>query len=135
MSYITGYWFDSSGQINLSPDDTVIQEKQNSETKKHSYCCAVCKNKITSDACAITVEGEHNHCKINPVGRRYQLRCFSSAAGCGISGEPSSYFSWFNGYSWRFAHCGQCNIQLGWFFEGSSHFFGLIEEQIIRCDN
>lgn len=52
-----------------------------------------------------------------------------------MSGEPTSYFSWFSGYLWQFALCRECGAQMGWFYDGQSKFYGLIKEQLVRCDN
>lgn len=135
MAQDIGYWFDTSGQFHKTPDDFVIDWEEESWRKQQVYCCAVCKNRVTGEVDAIYVEGRHEHHKINPQGRQYRIRCFSTAPGCRTAGEPTRYFSWFNGHAWRFAYCGQCNAQLGWFFEGSGRFFGLIGEQIKQCDN
>jgi len=127
------YWFDTSEKYQVKQD---TQSKQQSvEENQATYCCAVCQHIITSEVSVISVEGEHTHIKFNPEGRKFLLRCFSSALGCAIAGDPTSYFSWFSGYNWQFAHCSQCGAQLGWFYEGQSRFYGLIKEQLVRCDN
>ncbi|WP_455220661.1 cereblon family protein [Kaarinaea lacus] len=127
------YRFDASGKFQAS---NVVQAKQEDiDPNKAQYCCAVCHQKITSESTAINVDGEHTHIKINPDGRKFLLRCFSSAMGCRKAGEPTAYFSWFAGYHWQFAQCAQCGAQLGWYFEGVNPFFGLIKEQLVRCDS
>lgn len=33
-----------------------------------------------------------------------------------LHGAPTLEFSWFPGYTWQLALCGQCNAHLGWKF-------------------
>lgn len=125
------YWFDTSTKQQIT---NITQTKESTGDEKNSaYCCAVCQQFITSESTAITVEGEHTHIKTNPDGRKYLLCCFSAASGCAQSGDPTSYFSWFAGYNWQFAHCSQCGVQLGWVFEGQNRFYGIIKEQLVPC--
>lgn len=128
-----GYRLDSSGR---SQTRHVVQTRQEEVADdRRLYCCAVCQQAITSESAAVAIDSEHSHLKINPDGRKFFIQCFSSAAGCRKVGELTGYFSWFAGYSWQFAHCGQCGAQLGWFFSGSDPFFGLIKEQLVSCHN
>jgi len=127
------YWFDTSVRYQVKQDTQ--SEQESVEKNQAVLCCAVCQHIITSGASAISVDGEHTHIKINPDGRKFLLRCFSTAPGCAMAGDPTSYFSWFAGYNWQFAHCNQCGAQMGWFYEGQSKFYGLIKEQLVRCDN
>ena len=126
------YWFDTSRKHQIT---NLTKAKQEAADEDHTaYCCAVCQQFITSDSTAINVEGEHIHVKTNPDGRKYLLCCYSGATGCTQSGDPTSYYSWFTGYNWQYAHCRQCGVQLGWYFEGTSRFYGIIKEQLVRCD-
>jgi len=117
--------FQPTRVVHSSPDDV--------EPDKAQYCCAVCRQKITSASAAIAVEGEHTHAKINPDGRKFLLCCFSAATGCSKTGQLTAYHSWFSGFQWQFAQCVQCSTQLGWYFEGVNPFFGLIREQLVKC--
>lgn len=127
------YRFDASGKF--QPKRVTQSKHKTVDEHNSAYCCAVCQHLITSGGSAIRVEGEHSHIKVNPDGRKFLLRCFSSAVGCAMSGDPTPNFSWFAGYKWQFAHCSECGAQMGWFYEGQSKFYGLIKEQLIRCDN
>lgn len=135
MTNLISYWFDTSGQFDINPDDIVIGEDDNDSHETPKYCCAVCNNRITAETASTTVGGQHRHAKTNPQGRTYVIRCFTTAPGCFTTGTPTSYFSWFSGYVWSFAHCAQCQAQMGWFFQGTDSFFGLLAEQIKYCDN
>jgi hypothetical protein len=130
---MVGYWFDTSRKLRITP--VAQSEQEDIDENQPLYCCAVCHWKITSESCVISVAGGHLHVKTNPNGRKFLLRCFSSAAGCVNTGESTAYHSWFAGYLWQFAHCRQCGAQLGWFFNGGQSFYGLIKEQLVRCEN
>ncbi|MGD8560103.1 MAG: cereblon family protein [Gammaproteobacteria bacterium] len=134
MATLISYRFDTSGQYDRFVEQRVIDDEEENPDQHGFFCCAVCGNKIASQADGISVEGSHCHRKTNPEGRRYRVCCFAAAPGCANSGESTEYFSWFSGYAWSFAYCHKCNAQLGWFFTGNDHFFGLIDEQIKPCD-
>jgi len=96
--------------------------------------CRQCLQVITSPAERIEMHGAHQHTFANPNGIVYQIGCFRSAVGCGYAGQPSYEFSWFKGYSWRVAVCGNCLFHLGWLFisPGSEGFNGLILDHLIQ---
>lgn len=133
MPHIVDFRLDASGQRSALPGTTLLSDELCDDKERRRYCCAICKNIITSDQQAVSIQGGHHHCKINPQGRQYHIRCFASAPGCVLAGEFSDYFSWFKEYRWRFAHCAGCHVQLGWFFAGSAPFFALIEQQVVPC--
>ena len=49
--------------------------------------------------------------------------CFARATGCASVGEPSTYWSWFAGYSWQVELCSACREHLGWLFRNEGHAF------------
>ncbi len=96
--------------------------------------CSHCSSAITTDREAVTVNGQHEHAFFNPAGIAFEIRCFRRAPGCRIQGKPTTEFSWFQGYSWQFAHCNNCLLQLGWFFQSARQqktFFGLMSSKVI----
>lgn len=93
--------------------------------------CAACGHTITSSAYAIDVEGSHVHTRLNPAHVVFQFGCFREAAGCRISGSPSSEHTWFTGCLWQYAHCAQCGTHLGWAFSGALSFFGLVLNRLV----
>lgn len=127
------YWFDTSGQYQHKKKPGFREAGK--DTEKQNLCCAVCRNMITSRDDAIQIEGAHQHTKLNPEGHKFLIRCFSLGASCRYKGDASTFNTWFGGYSWRFAHCSKCDVQLGWFFQGKEQFLGLIQEQLISCDS
>ena len=71
--------------------------------------------------------GDSVHRRVNPLGIEYEFSCFSSAPGCRTVGGETDEHTWFAGYQWRIALCGQCRTHLGWRFRSpDNEFFGLI---------
>ena len=55
----------------------------------------------------------------------------------GDSGVATSEFSWFPGYSWRYALCGGCGVQLGWTYRGEASpdvFWGLLSRELTEIE-
>jgi hypothetical protein len=99
--------------------------------KKGFLRCTECQYPITRTIDRIEINEKHQHVFANPHGHIYQIGCFARAPGCVIVGEETSYFSWFPGYTWRIAICGQCWTLLGWAFHSpESQFFGLILDKL-----
>ena len=100
------------------------------EPKQPIYC-AFCSAVITTEANRIEMAGSHDHQFTNPGGYRFHVGCFDEALGCSMAGSSTDEDTWFAGYGWCYAHCGECRAQLGWFFDsGNDHFFGLVLERI-----
>lgn len=93
--------------------------------------CGACGHDVTSQRAALAVGGEIDHTFFNPAGVIFEIRCFERAPGCAVAGAPTTEFSWFPGYAWRYAACSACGSHLGWSFQGvEPAFFGLIERQL-----
>ncbi len=94
--------------------------------------CAACKKRITTADRAIPVAGAHRHSFSNPAGFVFEIGCFSAADGCACHGRFTSEFTWFAGFAWRFALCGNCLTHLGWHYSSGSgsDFFGLIIDRL-----
>jgi len=99
--------------------------------------CASCRAHVTTNAERIEVQGSHDHRFMNPGGFTYHLGCFATALGVVVVGPDSREYPWFSGHAWRYAHCGQCAIHLGWQFrgKGGTNFFGLILDRLHELDN
>lgn len=91
--------------------------------------CSRCGQIITSPLHSIAIAGKHEHTQLNPSGRVFHLGCFQKA-NCLVVGKPTDEFSWFSGYQWQFALCSGCQCHLGWFFTGTSSFWGLIYSKL-----
>jgi len=107
------------------------ETKDEPRTDEHIRC-ADCGHTITSDAHRIEVNGALEHRFMNPSGYVFDIEVFRAADGCAHEGEPSSEFTWFKGYDWRYALCGECGLHLGWRFEaaGLDAFHGLIANRL-----
>ena len=106
----------------------ILEDQDRDEMAERAIICRACKNKICSLSSGIEVNGRHQHTFYNPEGVIYQIGCFASAPGCVVHGQPTSHFTWFEGYRWSFALCGNCGVHLGWHYraDGGSKFYGLI---------
>ena len=94
--------------------------------------CIRCRYPITTEENRISVRGEGQFKVSNPMGVNFALGCFGEALGCQVYGEPTTAHTWFNGYTWQFAHCAQCGDHLGWYYKNkdSHYFFGLILDKL-----
>ncbi len=100
--------------------------------KKSSLKCKHCRHPITSIEHLFTKDNKEEHVFINPHGVIYHIGCFEKANGCDIYGEPQYEYSWFNGFLWSLALCGECCQHLGWYFtsDKDDEFFGLILDRL-----
>jgi len=109
-----------------------IQDKLSEQLKKQNQeerlICRICNNVITYSKLMIEIDGHHQHTFVNPEGIIFEIGCFSEAKGCLNRGVPTSHFSWFPGYSWRFSFCTSCQVHIGWQYlsDQNNAFFGLI---------
>ncbi len=94
--------------------------------KDDKVCCRECSHAVTRGRWAIERQGAFEHRFRNPAGWSFQVGCYAQAPGALAQGEPTSECSWFDGYLWRFAICGNCGTHLGWWYVGPDSFAGLI---------
>lgn len=113
-------------------DENAREDESDGKRDKSFVFCAACNQVLSRRKDAIDVNGSHHHFCTNPHGIDFNVRCYSDALGCAISGQATAADSWFAGFSWRFATCSSCSAHLGWLFENSAHdhFYGLIRERI-----
>jgi hypothetical protein len=92
------------------------------------YRCRHCGSRIARAAERISVNGRFSHVFNNPAGYIFEIGCFAAAQGCVNEGEPTLEFTWFAGFSWRFALCASCRLHLGWRYQSmkGGSFYGLI---------
>lgn len=128
---ITAQFFQS--ELKLKEKNKTKQQVSNDKPDK-KLCCAVCGINITDNQQQAEIEGSHSHSKINPDQQSFIIRCFFSVENCKVMGEKISLNSWFSGCQWQFVHCKSCSTQLGWYFSGVSSFYGLIEQQLVICE-
>jgi hypothetical protein len=120
---------DGQGQKLSGPVTTEKQVTQSEEGK--AVVCRECGYTITVAEAVIPIAGSHTHTFFNPAGIVFEIICVSRAPGCAVFGAAGTEFSWFSGFTWRVALCGNCRTHLGWCFEsGDFSFFGLILKKL-----
>lgn len=97
------------------------------------YRCRQCGRVVARHDWLLPMGGDHEHVVFNPAGMVFRLWCFADALGLRPVGVPSVAFTWFRGYAWSVALCGDCGTHLGWRYDGSaqpSRFYGLIKDRL-----
>ncbi len=122
-----------------SPGSTAAEETRETREKapeKEEYLlCVRCRQPITRPADKIAIQNAHQHAFANPSGLIFEIGCFQAAPGCAHIGESSSEFTWFPGYQWKIAVCGNCLTHLGWRFTApGTAFHGLILSALISSE-
>ncbi len=113
------------------PTPADLDEAESQSTAKapgKALVCTACGATITFESERINFHGGHAHTRTNLHGFSYHFGCFDWAPGCANLGQAEAAHTWFPGYRWRLAVCGQCGEHLGWSFRnsGGSGFYGLI---------
>lgn len=122
-------WFEVFGQR----EQGQAQHVEPIAKRRKLLLCLQCQGPITWADARIDVKGSHLHSFFNPHGIIFHIGCFSEAPGCAPASLPSSEFTWFPGYSWQVAHCGNCHEHLGWAFQGEhGSFHGLILNRLVE---
>jgi hypothetical protein len=95
-------------------------------------CCRPCGHRITDEAYRIEHGGGHEHTFVNPGGYVHTLGCFALAPGVVHVGSPDPAFSWFPGWTWQVAECGQCRAHIGWIYRcAGEQFHGLVLAMLV----
>jgi len=110
------------------------QAVQSREGKGYYLHCRECGHRITMFTETMRVDNQHRFMVVSPSNNRFQIGCFRDALGCSIHGHPDSTHSWFEGYAWCFAHCGNCESHLGWYYQSlkQEYFFGLMIDRLVE---
>jgi len=138
----SGRWL-ATPPLYFFKQDTATKKKSAPEGKSSAVLdhgkavrCAYCKTVITYQGNAESMAGKHVHHFTNPGGFEFTIGCYRKA-WCRIVGVPTLEWSWFNGHSWQYALCNQCQEHLGWFFQNTqdkTSFYGLILDRLIIED-
>ena len=98
---------------------------------ERSIRCSDCGHGITSPRFAMEAKGAHEHTFRNPAGYSFHVLCFAAADGCQVVGPATLDATWFSGYAWSLALCGECQRHLGWAYDqDEERFFGLIATRL-----
>jgi len=125
-----GYLFDTTSSDLGKQEKTDRNSSTTGEGKR--LRCRICEHVITFENQRVYVEGNYEHIRCNPHGYEFHFECFGNAPGCSTFGNATEEYSWFHGYKWQIALCGECGEHLGWLFRGDSDFFGLIGVRLVR---
>jgi hypothetical protein len=120
------------GGVEKQPVEAAVLGADDRPGKRRALCCAACGHGVTDEGHRVSVHGQSEYRFMNPGGFVFDLVCFGRAPGCRERGSPTAEFTWFPGYTWRYAVCGGCDLHLGWLFEGGSwsQFYGLIANRL-----
>jgi hypothetical protein len=99
----------------------------------NDWLCAWCLNRVASEQDRFTYEGESEFSFKNPEGVRFRIITFQRAPGCRQTGKPTVEHTWFPGHAWSYCVCNRCGMHLGWYYDGLTHFAGLIRDRIVRA--
>ena len=106
--------------------------------ERHAVLCRTCEAEIT-DSSALFHMRSTSAAQVfpNPYGHMRVIVTYRSAHSLSITGAPTTEFTWFAGYSWRVAYCGECRTHLGWEFEAVADstprsFFGLLKDELVE---
>ena len=118
---------DPTGKI-----ETADEQKSDDEEEEAHIVCRHCTHFLTQSSNRVSVDGAHTHVFSNPHGYVFEIVCFRNVTGVLHTGIITDDFSWFRGYGWRIAVCGNCRIHLGWGFSGDGRepFHALIVKHI-----
>jgi uncharacterized CHY-type Zn-finger protein len=124
------YYFDTAAF--KEPEDKAEERQDTGEFQDKNIYCAICGHVITSVGARFKMNGSCEHTFTNPHGYVYTITCFKNAPGTKNAGEETEEYTWFPGYAWSYALCGQCTSHLGWVFakQRADIFYGLISERI-----
>jgi hypothetical protein len=93
--------------------------------------CRSCNGHVTEERERIAMAGDSLHRRVNPLGIEFEFGSFGNAPGVRTTGSETDEYTWFAGYRWRIALCGNCHAHLGWRFRSPDRqFFGLIVERM-----
>lgn len=127
------YWFDASGS-DVVELERIARKRAKEERPRRALRCAACGHQVSSEGERISVLGTHAHTCTNPHGFTYHIGCFQRAPGCAQVGPSYLEHTWFAGYRWQIAVCGNCGEHLGWLFRGDGSFWGLILARLTAGD-
>ncbi len=111
----------------------IIPKHSPEENEDDNLYCFICGQAVTKIHYRTSIQGSREHTFANPAGIVFRIGCFRNAFGCSQASDFTDSFTWFPGYSWRYALCVDCQTHLGWVYRSSegSQFYGLILVRLI----
>jgi len=115
-----------------TPVERAVTIEEESADLHRPLVCRACGHRITDEAYRMEMAGGHEHTFVNPGGYVHHIGCFLLAPGCVHLGVPETAFSWFAGWSWQIAHCGGCDVHIGWIYRcAGEQFHGLVLANLV----
>lgn len=114
-----------------SENETSSAEQTEQSADDKSIICKICKAAITRQEDRVSIQGQHCHTCTNPTDITYTIGCFRAAPGCRQIGPASFEHTWFQGYQWQNSVCAGCGEHLGWCFNNTECFYGLILDRLL----
>lgn len=74
----------------------------------------------------------------NPHGQLREIMTALYAQNVELVGAATTHFTWFPGYAWEVALCGQCATHLGWRYTAvdaetePATFYGLLSSALVQ---
>ena len=118
--------FDMTGE-----NETSSMEQTERSADDKSIICKIYKAAITRQEDRVSIQGQHCHTCTNPADITYTIGCFRAAPGCCQIGPASFEHTWFQGYRWQMSVCADCGEHLGWCFNSTDCFYGLILDRLL----
>ena len=127
-------WYGFDVARRPEPEDLVRGQARPSEEPERELYCFICGTSITHRRERFAVQGSHEHTFTNPGGYVYHIGCFRAAHGCAQAGKFEEAYTWFRGFSWRYALCASCRVHLGWAYRDGeeAEFYGLILNRLLE---
>jgi len=125
--------FDSSKS---KPKPNADDAAKSNESK--SILCKICTTEISSSDWVISMGPKGTtQAFANPAGHLREILTLSQAWQLHLDENVTSDFTWYAGYAWRIAYCGNCAQHLGWRFEAIGDqslqlFYGLLTKAIVQ---
>ena len=131
MEIALPFWlFDTTSGADVTEVEEAAQRAD--ADSKRRLCCHRCRHVITDAGQGMVFAGNRVHTRTNPAGITYDFACYRQAPGCAVDGPPTREHSWFPGYAWQVALCGDCGEHLGWRFRGRDGCFGLVLGRLVE---
>lgn len=116
--------------LTIDPD---LQRDDKLKPARNRVRCRACLNYLTSNDHLTPIGGETCHFFSNPEGIGFDLQTYHQVDGVELGGQPTEYFTWFEGFAWQHCFCKRCHQHIGWYFscEGASGFYALITDRLL----
>lgn len=109
--------------------------------RRRSIRCRRCDHEISDAAAVFSFDSDRaSRVFANPHGILHEILTLRYARDLVVTSPPTTEFTWYPGYAWEIAHCGQCLAHVGWSFSAvddqqPATFWGLRRNAIIEDED